>query len=276
MEKTGISKKKIIIITVAAVVVIGGIIAAVFLQNPLNTKKDTFEVEFGQPISTDASTYLKKDVDKDIVKNTKVTYKADPVEGQEYDNIGDYKVTLKYETKKKEVTVSVKDTTKPEFNATAEAGIETIEGVELNFGELITATDISGAEVTFKNADEIDLNKAGEYVLKAIAKDKAGNTAKKDIKITVAEKPANMTGSSVTVDPSTGKVTVQAKTSSSSYSGSAGSSGGNSSGSSGGSGSSGSSGGDSIDAGDWHYGGQIGSNSWWEYSDEFVWPENWE
>lgn len=275
MEKTGISKKKIIIIAVAAVVVIGGIIVAVLLQNPLNTKKDTFEVEFGQPISTDAATYLKKDVDKDIVKNTKVTYKADPVEGQEYDNIGDYKVTLKYETKKKEVTVSVKDTTKPEFNATAEAGIETIEGVELNFAELITATDLSGAEVTFKNADEIDLNKAGEYVLKATAKDKAGNTAKKDIKITVAEKPANMTGSSVTVDPSTGKVTVQAKTSSSSYGGSANGSAGSSGGSS--SGSSGSSGGNSIE-GNMHYGGYINgeSGNTWYYSDEFTWPSEWE
>ena len=269
--KKKLSKKTKIIIT-AVVVIVAAVTAtaAVMLYNPLKLKKDTVTVEFGQPISTEASTYLKKDVDKDIVKNTKVTYKAKPVEGQEYDQVGDYTITLKHENKKKEVTVKIEDTTKPEFNATADAGIETIEGVELKFEELITATDLSGAEVTFENIDEVDLNKAGEYTLKAVAKDKSGNTAKKDIKVTVAEKPANMTGSDVSVDSETGKVTVKAKTYTPSNNGSSGGSGKGSSSSSGSSGGKG-----SVEYNGSTSSGEIDSGRTWESTDWMPLPEGW-
>ena len=223
--KKQISKKQKIIIAVAAVCIVGaGIVTGIILHNPLKLQKEELTVEFGQPISTEAKTYLKKDVDKDIIKNTKVEYKKNLVEGKDYDQVGDYTIKLKYKNKEKEVKVSVKDTTAPEFNATASAGIETIEGVDLKFNELITASDLSGAEVTF-NADNVDLTKAGTYTLSAVAKDKYGNKAEKDIKVTVKEKPANMSGSSVSVDSKTGKVTIKAKTySSSKSSGSTGSS----------------------------------------------------
>ena len=148
VEKRLSKKAKIIIAVAVAAVVCAEAVAGVLLYNPLKLKKDTVTVEFGQHISLEASTYLKKDVDKSIVKNTKVTYKAKPVEGQSYDQIGDYTVKLKYEDKTKEVKVSVVDTTKPEFCATADAGIDTIAGVELDLTKLITATDLSGAEVT--------------------------------------------------------------------------------------------------------------------------------
>lgn len=211
IKKTLSKKNKITIAIVIAALICAGVAAGFLLYNPLKIKKEEVTVEFGQPISTEASTYLKDDVKKNIVKKTKVTYKAKPVEGQTYDEIGDYIVTLKYEKKTAEVKVSVKDTTKPEFNATAESGIDTIEGVELDFKKLITATDLSGAEVTF-DAKGVDLNKSGTYTLKATAKDKAGNEISKDIKVTVAEKPANMSGSTVTVDSKTGKVTIKSKT----------------------------------------------------------------
>ncbi|MFR8071239.1 MAG: hypothetical protein ACLU7V_01095 [Anaerovoracaceae bacterium] len=278
VEKRLSKKAKIIIAVAVAAVVCAGAVAGVLLYNPLKLKKDTVTVEFGQHISLEASTYLKKDVDKSIVKNTKVTYKAKPVEGQSYDQIGDYTVKLKYEDKTKEVKVSVVDTTKPEFCATADAGIDTIAGVELDLTKLITATDLSGAEVTFKNADKVDLNTAGEYTLKAVAKDKAGNTTKKDIKVTVAEKPANMTGSEVSVDPSTGKVTVQAQASTPAYGGASngGSYSGGSYGSGGYGGSSGGSGSskDSVDV-DTHYGGEIGDGGWYNESDWVPLPEGW-
>lgn len=214
MEKKLTKKNKLLIAAAIIVVIAGGISAAVLLHNPLKLQKDTVKVEFGQQISTDAKDYLAKDVDKDIVKNTNVTYKKNPAEGQEYDQIGEYTVKLKYKSKEKDVTVKVADTTAPEFNATASAGIDTIEGVDLNFAELITVTDLSPAEVNF-DASGVDLKNPGTYTLKAIAKDKAGNEAAKDITVTVAKKPANMSGSSVLVDSKTGKVTVQSKSSSS-------------------------------------------------------------
>lgn len=278
MEK--VNKKKVIIATVAiAVIAAGASAAAILLHNPLKLQKNVVNVEFGQKISTDAKDYLSKDVDKDIVKNTKVSYKKNPVDGQDYDKTGEYKVKLKYKNKEKDVTVKVADTTEPQFNATADAGIDTIEGVELNFAELITASDLSSAKVTFENIKDINLNAAGEYTLKAIAKDKAGNKAKKNIKITVAAKPDGMSGSEVVVDPATGKVTVQTTygtesaggySNNGSYNGGSGTSAGNSNVSSS------TSGDGSIYVEGGYYGGKIpGAGGWVEYGDEFVWPEDW-
>lgn len=179
MERKITKKTKVLIAVAAVIVIAAGISAAVVLSNPLKLQKETVNVEFGQKISTDAKDYLKKSVDPDIVKNTKVSYKKNPVDGQDYDKTGEYKVKLKYKNKEKDATVKVADTTAPQFNATADAGIDTIEGVELNFAELITASDLSSAKVTFENIKDINLNAAGEYTLKAVAKDKAGNKAKK-------------------------------------------------------------------------------------------------
>ena len=278
MERKITKKTKVLIAVAAVIVIAAGISAAVMLSNPLKLQKETVNVEFGQKISTDAKDYLKKSVDPDIVKNTKVSYKKNQVDGQDYDKTGEYKVKLKYKNKEKDVTVKVADTTEPQFNATADAGIDTIEGVELNFAELITASDLSSAKVTFENIKDINLNAAGEYTLKAVAKDKAGNKAKKNIKITVAAKPDGMSGSEVSVDPATGKVSVKANTyAASDNTGTSTSGGGNSYNngysSSASAGTSATTGG--VDTGEWHYGGEIPGGGWAEYGDEFVWPEDW-
>lgn len=278
MERKITKKTKVLIAVAAVIVIAAGISAAVMLSNPLKLQKETVNVEFGQKISTDAKDYLKKSVDPDIVKNTKVSYTKNPVDGQDYDKTGEYKVKLKYKNKEKDVTVKVADTTEPQFNATADAGIDTIEGVELNFAELITASDLSSAKVTFENIKDINLNAAGEYTLKAVAKDSAGNKAKKNIKITVAAKPDGMSGSEVVVDPATGKVTVQTTygtesaggyNSNGSYNGGSGTSSGN------GNVSSSTSGNGSISVEGGYYGGEIAPGRWSEYGDEFVWPEDW-
>ena len=272
MERKITKKTKVMIAAAAVIVIVAGISAAVVLSNPLKLQKETVNVEFGQKISTDAKDYLKKSVDQDIVKNTKVSYKKDQVDGQDYDKTGEYKVKLKYKNKEKDVTVKVADTTAPKFNATADAGIDTIEGVELDFSKLITASDLSSVKVTFENIKDINLNAAGEYTLKAIAKDKAGNKAKKNIKITVAAKPDGMSGSEVVVDPATGKVTIQTTYDTES----AGGYNGNGSYASGSSNASGSASGSSgVDVGGGYYGGEIADGRWSEYGDEFVWPDDW-
>lgn len=273
MEK--VNKKKVIIATVAiAVIAVGASAAAILLHNPLKLQKETVNVEFGQKISTDAKDYLAKDVDKDIVKKTKVSYKKNPAEGQEYDKIGKYTLDLKYGDKTKQVIVEVADTTAPEFNATAE--IDTIEGVDLDFTSLITATDLSGATVDFKNMKDVNLKVAGEYTLKAVAKDKAGNKAKKDIKIKVAAKPANMTGSDVSVDPATGKVSVKANTyAASDNTGTSTSGGGNSYNNGYSSSASAGSGGKTVIDDETTSSGTTTSGVNWEAGGEFVWPDDW-
>lgn len=262
-KKTLSKKKKITIAVVIAALACAGVAAGFILYNPLKLKKDTVNVEFGQQISTEASDYLKTDVKKEVVKNTKVTYEANPVKDKKYDQIGEYTVTLKYKNKTAVVTVKVQDTTKPEFNATAEAGIETIEGVELKWKDLIKATDLSDVKVTFDDK-KVKLDKAGEYTLIATAKDEAGNKVTKKIKVTVKEKPANMSGSDVSVDSKTGKVTMKANTYNS-YSG------GGSSSSDGGSSSSAS---NEMEYEN-KYSGEIGDGGTWESGDWVDLPEGW-
>ena len=269
LGKKIMGKNKKVVISACVIAAIAMAATAGFLlHNPLDVKKDAFTVEYGQPISTDAADYLKKDIDQEIIKETKVTYKEDKAEGTDYNKCGEYRITLAYKNKTAEATVVVKDTTKPEFNATADAGIETIEGVELDFAGLVTASDLSGAEVTF-DAAGVDLNTAGEYVLKATARDGAGNKAKKDIKITVAAAPKNMSGSDVAVDPSTGKVKVTAKVPAKASSSSSGKG-------SGSSGSSSGSGNNSISVTTENQGYINGeSGNTWESSDWFDLPEGW-
>lgn len=274
MERKITKKTKVLIAVAAVIVIAAGISAAVMLSNPLKLQKETVNVEFGQKISTDAKDYLKKSVDPDIVKKTKVSYKKNPAEGQEYDKIGKYTLDLKYGDKTKQVIVEVADTTAPEFNATAE--IDTIEGVDLDFTSLITATDLSGATVDFKNMKDVDLKVAGEYTLKAVAKDKAGNKAKKDIKIKVAAKPANMTGSDVSVDPATGKVSVKANTyAASDNTGTSTSGGGNSYNNGYSSSASAGSGGKTVIDDETTSSGTTTSGVNWEAGGEFVWPDDW-
>ena len=253
-----------------------GILAAILLRNPLKLKQETVKVEFGQTISMEAKDYLSKDVEKNIVKHTKVSYKKNPVEGQSYDQIGKYTIHLTYKSKKKDVTVKVEDTTAPKFNATADAGIDTIEGVELNFAELITITDLSPAEISFDDSG-VDLKTPGTYTLKAVAKDKAGNEAVKDITVNVAKKPVNMSETSVLVDSKTGKVTVQSKSSSytsrtsgSKSSGTRNYTSNKSSGTSGAKSNGSSSGG--LKKGD---SGKIDGNHSWVYDGEEEWDGNW-
>lgn len=209
-EKRTVNKKVILIICIIIAIVVAAVLVVSY--NPLKVKSDTFNVEYGEIISTDASTYLKDDVDPAVVKGTEVTHNGNKEDGKEYDKVGEYPVTLTYENKTSEVVVIVSDNTKPVFNEVNE--IDSITGVELNFAELITATDLAGCEVTF-NTEDFNKDKAGTYTVKAIAEDTNGNKAKKDIKITVAEAPVAASADvDVSVDKETGKVVVRQKTTS--------------------------------------------------------------
>lgn len=227
MKKKMSKKKKGLIIGISIAVVLAAIASAFLLYNPLTLKNKDMNVEFGEKISVEAKSYL-DGADKKIVKNTKVEVftiegKDDNKKAKKIDSVkdfefipGNYEVVLTYNgflTKEKTVNVKIADTTAPKFNKAVESDIETIEGVELDFNKLITASDLSECNITF-DTKKVDLNKPGEYTLKAVAEDIYGNKNEKEIKVIVKEKPANMSGSDVSVDPKTGKVTVKAKTSS--------------------------------------------------------------
>lgn len=205
------AKKIIIIVAICDLVAIccAAVMFYIHQNNHLELKSNKVKVEYGEPISLDAADYLKKSVDKEIVENTKVTYRDNPVEGEEYDNIGRYTVKLTYKKEVAKVKVIVEDTTKPKFNNIN--SFESIAGVEVKWDDYIKATDL--AEVDLKIDDSsVDINKVGEYTLKATAKDESGNEEKKEIKVSIKEKPDNMTGHAIDIDEKMGTVIITAVT----------------------------------------------------------------
>lgn len=202
--------KKIIIIIAICDILAACAVAAVFYihsNSQLELRSNKMTVEYGESISLDAKDYLKKSVDKDIVKETKVTYRSNPEEGKKYDKLGRYIVKLKYKKETARVKVMVEDTIKPEFNGIN--SFESIKGVDVSWGNYIKATDLS--EVDLKVDDSgVNINKTGEYTLTAVARDTSGNEKEKEIKVIVKERPDNMTGHAVDVDENTGIVTVTA------------------------------------------------------------------
>lgn len=202
--------KKIIILIVVCDIVVWGIVGLLLyenMNNVLELKSKKIEVEYGERIPLDAEFYLKKSVDKEIIKNTKVTYKREPELGKEYDKIGRYVVKLSYKEETAKVKVTVRDTTKPEFNNIS--AFETFTGINIEWEKYIKAEDLSKTEIRI-DASEVDIVKAGEYVLKTEAEDSCGNKAKKEIKVTVKNRPDNMVDYTVSSEAIDGRVIVTA------------------------------------------------------------------
>ena len=177
------------------------------MNKNLDLKSKKIEVEYGEQISLDPTFYLKKSVDRDVIKRTKVTYESDLEEGKEYDKIGRYTVRLSYEDEVARVRVTVRDTKKPRFNKIS--AFETFTDVDIEWSQYISAEDLSKTEVRIDDTD-VDLSTAGEYTLKAEAEDASGNKAEKEIKVTVNARPADMVDYTIGVDENESLVVVTA------------------------------------------------------------------
>lgn len=102
--------------------------------------------------------------------------------------IKNYKIKVapiinEYETK---VKVNVTDTNKPEINGVSDK--EIIVGTNIDLKEGITATDKVDGNLDFEIDGSVDINKAGEYLIKVKAKDKNNNETIKEFKVIVKEK----------------------------------------------------------------------------------------
>ncbi|MFR8071849.1 MAG: hypothetical protein ACLU7V_04180 [Anaerovoracaceae bacterium] len=177
------------------------------MNQSLQLKSKKIEVEYGEQISLDPAFYLKKSVDKDVIKRTKVTYESNLEEGKEYDKIGRYTVRLSYEDEVAKVKVTVRDTKKPQFNKIS--AFETFTDVDIEWSQYISAEDLSKTEVRIDDTD-VDISTAGEYTLMAEAEDASGNKAEKEIKVTVNARPADMVDYTIGVDENESLVVVTA------------------------------------------------------------------
>ncbi len=201
---------KIIILVVICDVFVWSIVGILWHENmnkSLDLKSKKIEVEYGEQISLDPTFYLKKSVDRDVIKRTKVTYESDLEEGKEYDKIGRYTVRLSYEDEVAKVKVTVRDTKKPRFNKIS--AFETFTDVDIEWSQYISAEDLSKTEVRIDDTD-VDISTAGEYTLKAEAEDASGNKAEKEIKVTVNARPADMVDYTIGVDENESLVVVTA------------------------------------------------------------------
>ncbi len=201
---------KIIILVVICDVFVWSIVGLLWHENmnqSLQLKSKKIEVEYGEQISLDPAFYLKKSVDKDVIKRTKVTYESDLEEAKKYDRIGRYTVKLSYEDEIAKVKVTVRDTKRPQFNKVS--AFETFTDVDIEWSQYIKAEDLSKTEVRIDDTD-VDISTAGEYTLMAEAEDASGNKAEKEIKVTVNARPADMVDYTIGVDENESLVVVTA------------------------------------------------------------------
>ncbi len=151
-------KKMIAGIAVAVCFICTG--AAIWYQNAVKISvKENIVLEFGEPVPGDAESYAKLG---SLVKKKAVV----DVTNVDSMKVGEYEVILKAGEKEKRISVSVKDSTKPEIKLRA-SEFDTVAGQELNAVDLIEeVTDLAGIRsVTFKDhmaeQDIVTINEAG-------------------------------------------------------------------------------------------------------------------
>lgn len=156
-------------------------------SSKLELKKETFIIEYGEIVSTNAKDYLVKDTDKDVLKKTKVVIKDLKNEkDKDYAKVGEYKATAKYNDENKSFTIKVEDTTAPIFkDLKKEIKVEQ-NAEDVDFTKYFKAEDLSNVKITV-NDKKVDLSKTGEYDLKVTAIDEYDNKVTKKIKVIVVD-----------------------------------------------------------------------------------------
>ena len=138
-------KKKFIgVIGIVIVVIVGGIYYLTReekIELSLKNKKEIF-VEYGNTVQYSFDDLIQtKDIDKDKLKEIKITDNLKNEDQKDYPAIGNYTINIKYQDQKLKKKVIVKDTTAPVFNEINEVSFE--EGTEnYDFNQEIKATDL--------------------------------------------------------------------------------------------------------------------------------------
>lgn len=191
-----IKNKKVLIGGLVGVVVI--IAVAIFMimnSKNLVLKAEEVQVEFGENISLEASTYLDEEkVDKDIIAKTTVTTDA-PKQSNLSNNsvkdcppVGEYTVTLKYSDETAEVKVKVVDTTKPKFTKYKDA-VGVTKDCNPDMERIISefqANDLSEVKITVDDS-QVDYSKVGKYKATVKATDKYNNEETRELTFEIVE-----------------------------------------------------------------------------------------
>lgn len=191
-----IKNKKVLIGGLVGVVVI--IAVAIFMimnSKNLVLKAEEVQVEFGENISLEASTYLDEEkVDKDIIAKTTVTTDA-PKQSNLSNNsvkdcppVGEYTVTLKYSDETAEVKVKVVDTTKPKFTKYKDA-VGVTKDCNPDMDRIVAefqANDLSEVKIIVDDS-QVDYSKVGKYKATVKATDKYNNEETRELTFEIVE-----------------------------------------------------------------------------------------
>ena len=191
-----IKNKKVLIGGLVGIVVI--IAVAIFMimnSKNLVLKAEEVQVEFGENISLEASTYLDEEkVDKDIIAKTTVTTDA-PKQSNLSNNsvkdcppVGEYTVTLKYSDETAEVKVKVVDTTKPKFTKYKDA-VGVTKDCNPDMDRIVAefqANDLSEVKITADDS-QVDYSKVGKYKATVKATDKYNNEETRELTFEIVE-----------------------------------------------------------------------------------------
>lgn len=160
----------------------------------LNLKENLdLTIELGDTISLDPELYLEGEFEEDVLQNIDIECTETFEDNNEpeidkknntmrFIKAGDYDFVIKYDDLETPFVLKVKDTTAPEFTKFEES-ISLSEGESFNIDDYFTAEDLS--EVEIKTEGDYDVNKAGTYNIKVIAKDESGNESTKDLSIVI-------------------------------------------------------------------------------------------
>ena len=166
--------------------------------------EETYAVELGSKVSTEAKAYLAKDTDKEVLKDTVITFKKDkaysvdkknkslkPTKGK-YLPVGKYHATAVYDDEKESFVVEVKDTKAPTFVDLKEEIIIEVNAENVDLSKYFKAEDLSETKISVDKA-KLDLTKEGTYGITVTATDtyknaKAEKVVVKVVSLEVAEK----------------------------------------------------------------------------------------
>lgn len=198
------SKKKtkhIIAFIIAILIILSGLGIACYYNfgNKIEVNAATIQTELGDPVSFDASHYLKAETPDDILKETVIssdiigkgyhvnqdTKTIVPDDG-EFLPVGDYTFKITYKNRETEtVNLTVADTTAPVFTEDTpnELRIEK-DATDVDFKEFFACTDLSESFITVKD-DNVDLGIEGNYELIVYAKDAFDNRTEKVVRVIV-------------------------------------------------------------------------------------------
>lgn len=166
----------------------------------------SFGLELGQPVPDDIEEYVDlselSDEDRQFVlDNTEILYDGEPVKGQTFDSEGKHTLTIRYKgSQYRKYDITVIDHEPPVFTAARDINTYTGQMVdESEIENMFEASDNSGS-VSIKTSDmDVDYDKPGEYVIRAVAEDPSGNSAETTAVIRVQDPYYGMEGTYIWV-----------------------------------------------------------------------------